>query len=76
MPKPSLDHTKSIGAYKKILAAHEEAYRTAAPEDGRSQVIDEIAEEIRDLALESGAKIPHDKDLRKVCGVLVFHCRW
>ena len=41
--------------------------------DGPSQVINKITEEIRDLALESGAEIPHDKDLQKVCGVLVFH---
>ena len=72
MPKRPLDHTKSIAAYKKILVNHESAYRGVGPNDGRSQVIDEIVKEIRAEAQETGAKLPAEMDLRKVRGVLVF----
>ena len=66
MPKPSLDHTKSIGAYSLILRAHEDAYRAIGPDRGQAEVISEIAQEIKDKAKEDGAKLPDSKDLRKV----------
>jgi len=66
MPKPNLDHTKTITAYKKLLMALESEYRASLPGDERAAVISRIAKRIRAEAEESGAKLPEEETLQKV----------
>jgi len=66
MPKPKLDHTKSIFAYRKLLMALESEYRASLPGDERAAVISKIDKQIRAEAEKAGAKLPEEEALQKV----------
>jgi len=61
-----LDHKKSLKPYKAILQNHEEAYRETSG-DGRTALMEEIADEIKHAAEKKNAKIVAGEDLFDVC---------
>ena len=74
MPKPNLNHTKSIVTYKKLLMALESEYRASLPGDEWAAVISQIAKQIKAEAEKSGAKLPEEETLQKVWALFAFKC--
>jgi hypothetical protein len=61
----NLDHSKSILHYRNILESYEDGYR-AAPVEERSEIIEQISEDIKEEASNKGANIADGDVLHKV----------